>query len=105
MSAKREVLYYRVQPVMSRLPEDGFTMETAALATCMATGEMLSGSGGGGLFLKKDIVDALNMQQGDGKPKVILNAEDYDAMLLALEDGGNTALLARLRAKDDANQP
>jgi hypothetical protein len=72
MSGNREVLYYKVTPVFR---QEGMAIGTACVATCMATGEYLSGQGGGGDFLKKEIVDALNMRKTGGTARVILDAD------------------------------
>lgn len=47
---------YRLTPVRETPPGG---MATAAVMTCMATGRVLSGMGGGGQYLSPEVVDAL----------------------------------------------
>jgi hypothetical protein len=47
---------YRLTPVRETEPGG---IATAAVMTCMATGRILSGMGGGGLYLAPEVVDAL----------------------------------------------
>lgn len=56
--SERKIIAYQLQPVYET-PPDEFAMETAALMTCLATGEVLSGMGGGGLFLSPEVVERL----------------------------------------------
>lgn len=68
------IIAYRLEPI--REPEEG-TLATAAVMTCLATGRILSGSGGGGDYLSPSVVDAL---RADGRGKVILDSNLFDAM-------------------------
>ena len=52
----RKVIAYRLSPVFET-EEGGFA--TAAIMSCMATGEVLSGMGGGGDFLSPRVVEVL----------------------------------------------
>lgn len=52
----RKIIAYRLEPVYE-LAEGGFV--TAAVMSCMATGEMLEGMGGGGEFLSPKVVNLL----------------------------------------------
>jgi len=52
----RKIVAYRLTPVFEVEP-GGFS--TAAVITCIATGEYLDGMGGGGEFLSPKVVDIL----------------------------------------------
>lgn len=52
----KKIVAYRLVPVFE-IEEGAFA--TAAVMTCMATGEVLDGMGGGGEFLAPRIVDML----------------------------------------------
>lgn len=72
----RKIKYYRIEPVYEDPPGyAGFA--TAAVVTCMATGEMLDGMGGGGEFISIDVYQAL---RNDGVPRVIINADEYEKL-------------------------
>jgi len=73
-------LYYALEPIYRRLPGGPPRLVTAAAVTCMATGVLLAGSGGSGLALSPAIVEAINMRKQGGKSRVVMDAEDYDAM-------------------------
>jgi hypothetical protein len=83
MSGDRELLYYRLTPIFKQAP-GGFA--TAAIQECMATGKVLSGSGGGGLALSKDIVRALDRTRNNGKSRAIVDADDLDKLIGLAED-------------------
>ena len=78
-------IYYRLEPVYS--PKEGAppSLASAACVTCMSTGEILDGCGGPGLALSPRIVDAIDMVKQGGKPRVVLDAEDYDGMQSEIE--------------------
>ena len=79
-----QTIAYRLQPV-KETPPGGIA--TAAVMSCAATGETLSGMGGGGLFLSPRIVDALRAPGA----KAIVDQKDLDALLD----------IARAAARDD----
>ncbi len=56
MMSERKIVAYRLTPVFEMEPGG---IATAALMTCMATGKILDGMGGGGDFLAPEVVDAL----------------------------------------------
>jgi hypothetical protein len=91
----RQPYAYRVEPIYPRDPNKEMLV-TAAVMTCMATGRMLDGMGGGGQFLAPEIVDGLR-NQGVGK-SVVYNA-DWDGALAALRRivaiGGEAAKIAQ----------
>ena len=68
---QRKIKAYHLQPVYESLPTDPPMMATAALMTCMVTGEVLDSMGGGGEYLAPGVVEAL---RNDGNVKVIVNA-------------------------------
>lgn len=78
------IIAYRLQP-LKETPPGG--LATAAVMSCAATGEMLSGMGGGGLFLSPRIVDALRTPGA----KAIIDQKDLDALIE----------IARAAARDD----
>lgn len=78
MSGKRDLLYYKVTPIFRQEP-GGFA--TAAIQECMATGKILSGSGGGGLALSKELVHALDRSRNGGRSKAIVDVEDLDKLI------------------------
>jgi len=78
-------LYYELIPVYPRKPESPPTLVSAACVTCMATGEILDGMGGPALALSPKIVDAIDMRKQGGRPRVVLDAEDYDGMRAEIE--------------------
>lgn len=90
----RKIIAYRLEPVYEPRSE---SIGTAAVMTCMATGKMLSGSGGGGSFLAPEIVDVL---RNDGTSKTIIAAAYYDAMVAALK-AVTDAYELRLISNDD----
>lgn len=51
-----KVIAYRLVPVLPPAPG---SLSTAAVMQCALTGEFLSGSGGGGLYLSPKVVDEL----------------------------------------------
>lgn len=68
------IKYYRIEPVYEDPPGyAGFA--TAAVVSCMATGRMLDGMGGGGDFISIEIYEALRNR---GRPRVIIDAEEYE---------------------------
>lgn len=69
---------YRLQPVYAAGPG---TIQTAALMTCMATGEVLDGMGGGGDFLSPKVVELLR----GGDCTITKGATPAAEMLAALE--------------------
>jgi len=73
-------LYYALKPVYPRLTGAPPRLVTAAAVRCMATGEMLAGNGGSGLALSPAVADAIDMHKQGGKSRVVLDAEEYDAM-------------------------
>lgn len=75
----KRILCYRLEPVYED-PRTRLGLSTAAVATCMATGEILDGMGGGGLFLSKKIVDALNAGVNN-VAKVVIDASEYDDLM------------------------
>lgn len=97
MSGNRKVIAYKVTPVFA--PEPG-SIGTACMATCMATGEHLSGSGGGGDFLKKEIVDALNMSKTGGAPRIIVDAALMERLVEAGDQLLNIASSDELSSED-----
>lgn len=80
MSGNRKVICYKVTPIFEM--ERG-QIGTACMATCMATGEHVSSSGGGGDFLKKEIVDALNMRKTGGTPRMIVDTALMERLIEA----------------------
>lgn len=74
---KRKVKYYRVEPVYKEPFWYEGSIMTAALVTCMATGETLDGMGGGGDFISIDIYHAL---RNNGTPKVIIDEAEYETL-------------------------
>jgi hypothetical protein len=56
----KKIIAYRLTPVY---PVEPGTMRTACVMSCMATGEKLSGMGGGGMFLSPKVV--VDLQKGD----------------------------------------
>ena len=58
-----KIIAYRLEPVHENLPGG---IATAAVMTCMATGETLSGMGGGGDYLSPAFVDTLKKIQQEG---------------------------------------
>lgn len=66
---------YRLEPIPEQVPGG---LSTAAIMTCIATGEILSGSGGGGLHLAPAVVEAL---RSDGTPKVIMDASEHEGLV------------------------
>lgn len=73
----RKVKYYRIEPVYEDPPGyEGFA--TAAVVTCMVTGEMLDGMGGGGDFISVDTYQAL---RNNSVPRVIVDAAEYEKLI------------------------
>ena len=66
--------YYILSPVY---PQEGFGFATAAIITCVATGEILSGSGGPSLGISTKIVDALSTPE----VKYIVDEDTIDELL------------------------
>lgn len=81
-----KIIAYRLEPVYEVPPG---RLVTAAVMQCLATGKVLSGSGGGGEYLDPEIVEAL---RDGGESKVIITATEHDrlverdARLTGLED-------------------
>lgn len=73
-----KILYYALCPVLENTAQN--RIATAAVATCMATGKLLSSSGGGGDFLSKDIVDALRAG-GKGRAYAIIDGALLDEVM------------------------
>lgn len=69
------IIAYRLARVLE-LEEGGIA--TAALMKCMATGEVLSGMGGGGEFLSPEVVQAL---RSAGTARAICDRHMLDALL------------------------
>lgn len=74
-----KTIAYRLTPVQETPPGG---IATAAVMTCMATGETLSGMGGGGTYLAPRIVDALRAPGA----KAILDQADLDSLLSLARD-------------------
>ena len=81
METGKKIKYWELMPVYDE-PADAFKLTTAAVVQCLATGKILDGMGGGGYFLCNEIVNAL---QNNGKPKVIIDADEYDQLLSKLK--------------------
>lgn len=92
MNEQPKLLYYSLVPVYD-LPQPGLL--TAAAVTCIATGKILAGSGGPGYAVHPKIVEGIDMLQNGGKARVIIDAEDYDAM---------TGLLRRSMQGEDISE-
>lgn len=71
------VIAYRLSPVRD-VPAGGIA--TAAVMTCMATGEILYGMGGGGSYLSAKVVEALR----DEGAKSICNSALLDDVISIL---------------------
>lgn len=72
----RRIKYYRIEPVYEDPP--GYVgFATAAVVSCMATGQMLDGMGGGGDFISVEIYEAL---RNKGAPRVIIDVNEYDRL-------------------------
>jgi hypothetical protein len=74
-----KTIAYRLTPIQETPPGG---IATAAVMTCMATGEMLSGMGGGGTYLSPRIVEALRAPGA----KAIVDQGDLDALLSLARD-------------------
>lgn len=89
-----DTIAYRLTPVQA-IPAGGIA--TAAVMTCMATGEGLSGMGGGGTYLSPRIVEALRAPGA----KAIVDQVDLDSLIslardvasgdIGLDDSGRAA--------------
>lgn len=64
----RPTIAYRLTPVKELEPGG---IGTAAVMTCMASGRLLSGMGGGGMYLAPDVVEAL---RASGVPRAVCDA-------------------------------
>ncbi len=74
-----KTIAYRLTPIQETPPGG---IATAAIMTCMATGEMLSGMGGGGTYLSPRIVEALRAPGA----KAILDQADLESLLSLARD-------------------
>lgn len=70
-----ETIAYRLTPV--RAPEPG-GIATAAVMTCMATGRVLSGMGGGGTYLAPEVVSAIRRTD---TARIVCDAPLHEALL------------------------
>jgi len=66
---------YRLSPVRETEPGG---IATAAVMTCMATGRMLSGMGGGGLYLAPEVVESLRRTDS---ARIVCDAALHDALV------------------------
>jgi len=87
---------YRLSPV--RETEPG-SIATAAVMTCMATGRMLSGMGGGGLYLAPEVVESLRRTD---RARIVCDAslhEDLVAIARGCAEGRDVSEEARALMK------
>lgn len=73
MTTQSDVLYWKLEPVY---PSPENTIRNAAVATCLATGKVVDGSGGSDNLLCNEVVEALRATHG---PRVIVNASLLEA--------------------------
>lgn len=84
MEANAQVIAYRLTPVY---PAAANSIATAAAITCMATGKMLDGMGGGGLFLSPEVVEMLRgggctitKDGAEAQPQELTEAKSAEAL-------------------------
>jgi hypothetical protein len=82
---KGRILYYDLVPVREE-PEEagGFSIASAAVVSCIVTGRHLDGIGGPGFAVCAEVVDALDMNRHGGKPRMVMEAEEFERMHAAL---------------------
>lgn len=95
----RKTLYYRLEPVVEPPADAGPQIATAAVVTCLATGRMLDGMGGGGEFLSVEVVDALRrgararMEPGDTPCRLTLRGLRDTLLKARTDDDGPDRLI------------
>jgi hypothetical protein len=92
------VVAYRLEPVPGRPAGD---VASAAVMTCVATGEILCGAGGGGEFLSPGVVAAL---RSGASRRVVCDADLFDDLVTLARmaaRGEDATPLARRIASDD----
>jgi hypothetical protein len=85
MSGKRKIAYYLLTPVFEREAED-MTLASAAVVSCLATGEYLSGSGSPGIGLSSGVVKGL--RDGVATPELMALEKRIDTILSDADDFG-----------------
>lgn len=94
----RKIIAYSLSPVYERDTEiDGIAFTTAALMTCMFSGETIETMGGGGQYLSPEVVRKLDCRVwGNQEPKAIVEHQQIITLVkfgLMSSDGAvkNTA--------------